>query len=141
MLGRVLARQPVDISENSFLGALLIVASAIGSIVGVAALVVENPATLVGIAAGSAWALSFCLFVIVGIHKRRIAQLENDLDDLKIELADTRRQSDHWSVAAKNVAEATTTVLQMMPTTPIPPPRRQPSAIQAGSDHDSGANQ
>lgn len=117
----------VDLSENSFVGALVIVLSAVGSVVGVASLFVKDPTTLVAIAAGAAWALSLCLFVMGGMQKRQIAKLEAEVADLKIELADSRRQAEQWSMTASNVSQSTLTILQIAPSAPNPPPRRQPS--------------
>lgn len=119
----------IDLSENSFLGALVIVASAVGSVVGVAALFVQDPTTLVAIAAGAAWALSLCLFVINAGQRHQIKRLEADLDAIKIDLTGARRQAEHWSETASNVSRSTLTVLQMLPITPNPPPRRKPKAV------------
>ena len=135
-----MAEKSIDLSENSFLGALIIVASAVGSVVGVAALFVKDPTTLVGIAAGAAWALSLCLFVIGGMQRRRLALLEATLADMKADLADARRQAEHWSVTASTVSQSTLTVLQMVPVAPNPPPRRLRPVAQQAQDHDMGVN-
>lgn len=129
--GRRLAKVEVDLSENSFLGALVIIASAVGSVVGVAALFVQDPKTLISIAAGAAWSLSLCLFVINGMQRRNIAHLETQISELKTEVSAAKSQADHWSSTASNVSQATLVVLQMVPPAPNPPPRRAPAAVHA----------
>ena len=133
-----MAKKQVDLSENSFLGALVIVASAVGSVVGVAALFIQDRTTLVAIAAGAAWALCFCLLVMNASHRKRIVRLEADLDEAKAETAVARSQADHWSDTASTVSQATLTVLQMLPAAPNPPPRRARTTVHLQRESDSG---
>lgn len=127
----------IDLSENSFLGALVIVVGGVGSAIGVAAIFIKDTTVLVAIAAGAGWALCLALFVMNARERRRIRQLESELGAqkrtstkevqfLRADLEITRKQAGDWSAAASNVSEASLTALRMVPAPPNPPPRQAP---------------
>lgn len=113
----------LDLTERSFIGAALIVGSAVLSIIGVAAIFFEEPVIIVGIAAGAAWGLCIALLVINSWLRRRV-------NDLSIDLSVEKARVDQHSRTAESVSQSVLTVLRMTPN-PLPPPRRQRGAQAA----------
>ena len=113
-------KKPLDLSEQSFVGATLIVGSGVGSIFGVSALFWQSPQILVGIGAGVAWALCIALLVMNGSLRRRVANLES-------ELVSERVRVDTFARTADNVSQSVLTALRMAPELPPPPRRRRTS--------------
>nr|BAT30616.1 hypothetical protein [Aureimonas sp. AU4] len=119
-----------------------------GSVVGVGALIFDDVKTLIGLAAGSAWTLCIFLLIANSRERNRISELKKDVEVLKTELANARRQADHWSSTAENVSQSVLTVLQMGSTGAAnPPPRRRPrnpaqaAAINVGAIGDDGVGE
>lgn len=95
----------------------MIVVSAVGSIVGIVYLIIPQPIVCLGVAAGFGWALAIALFVINGANRARIAQLEGDL-------ADARLQADTWSSSAADASAASRAIAELFrPQTAPPVPR------------------
>jgi membrane associated rhomboid family serine protease len=110
----------LDLSERSFIGATLIVGSAVLSVIGVAAIFFKDPVIIVGIAAGAAWGLCIALLVINSWLRKRV-------NDLSIDLNVEKARVDQHSRTAESVSQSVLTVLRMTPN-PLPPPRRQRGA-------------
>ena len=89
-------------------------------IVGAAALIWNSPLILLGIAAGSGWALSIVFAVLYASQRRQVSILETDL-------AAARSQSSEWSTTSNNVAQAVRAVLELVGSAPAPA-RRKPRA-------------
>lgn len=114
-----------DLSEQSFFGAALIVLSAVGSIVGVGAFFWKDAVVLLALAAGSAWALSISLLVMNSVYRRRIAQLETAVDELKTELDTEKGRVGDLSATARSVSTAVLSALRLSPEAELPPPRQR----------------
>jgi len=108
-------------SEGSWLGAFVIAVGAIGGILGIAFLFWPQPPILLGIAAGSGWTLVVALFVVNGMNRARIT-------DLETQLAVSRNQADAWSAAAADASAASRAVAELFrPQSPAPTPRKRKS--------------
>jgi len=79
----------------------------------------QNPLILLAIGAGFGWALLIAMFVISGLQRRRIANLEADLQS-------ARDQADAWSRAAADASAASKAVAELFrPQIGAPSPRRK----------------
>jgi hypothetical protein len=140
-----LAKWRPDLSENSFLGALVIVVGGVGSVIGITAIFIRDTAVLIGIAAGAGWTLSLCLFVMNARERRRIRQLEGEIGSqkraasaearaLRADLEITRKQAGDWAASASNVSEASVAAIRLAPAAPDPPPRRAPAMAATANE-------
>ncbi|WP_139159719.1 hypothetical protein [Asticcacaulis taihuensis] len=133
-----------DFSENSLIGAFLIIGSGAASIVGIASIFWHDKFVVLAIVAGSGWTLSVGLLVINGILR---AKINKDFPLLKGELEETKIQASEWSGTANNVAESMRVALEIIQTRePIPRtlPGRVPSRrsrAQSGAAQEEGGNQ
>jgi len=130
-----MASKPVDLTEASWLGSTVLVISAVASAVGLAAVFIHAPLALLGIGAGVGWGLNICLWVIGAKNRRRLAELEAEVSDLKDQIARWGDRGDDWSKAAARVSDAVMTVLGLVPTAPPPPPRRRSAKPAAQAPH------
>jgi hypothetical protein len=93
-------------SEGTWLGASIIVVSAIASIIGVVYLIAPSAILCLGVATGFGWALVLALLVINGNNRSHIARLET-------ELAQSRLQANEWSSSAADMSAATKAVAEL----------------------------
>lgn len=114
-----------DFSENSLLGAFLIIGSGAASIAGIASIFWQNKVVVLAIVEGAGWTLSVGLLVINGILRSKI---KKDFPLLQGELEETKNQASEWSATANNVAESMRIALEIIQTRE-PLPRRLPSRV------------
>jgi hypothetical protein len=106
-------------SESTWIGAFVAVVGAVGSIIGLAYIFAPQPIISLGIGAGFGWALVIALFVVNGILRNRIAQLEADV-------AEAKERADNWSYAAADASAASRAVAELFKPQALPPtPRRR----------------
>ena len=109
-------------SETTWIGALVAVVGAVASIVGVAYIFAPQPIVALAIGAGFGWALVIALFVLDGIHRNRIAQLE-------VDLAEAKGRADNWCAAAMDASATSRAVAELFKPQVLPPtPRRKRNA-------------
>lgn len=117
-----------DLNEGTWLGATIGVGGLLCGIVSVAAIVWSSPVILLGIAAGSGWALSIVFAVLYTSQRRENENLQSELDGrvraLETDLVVSRNQAAEWSATANNVSEAVRAVLHLAGSAPSAPRRR-----------------
>lgn len=132
-----MAGKKVDWSENSFLGSVILVIGFLGTAATVVTFFTRDPQLILATIAGAATALSDCLFVLNGIHRRRLAQLESEKEELRVDLSVEKGRADQFSLTASNVSTAVLTAFNMMPEVgPAIPRRRRP---ETAPEDDGGA--
>lgn len=122
-----MAGKKLDFSETSFLGATMIVVGFLASAATIITFFTRDLLLVLGTLAGASSALAVCLLVLNGIHRRRIAELQSEKEDLKIDLSVERGRADQFSLTASNVSTAVLTAFNMLPEAgPAIPRRRRP---------------
>lgn len=120
------ARSPPDVSDKTWLGALLVVGSFLFGLVGCAALIWNDPTTLLALLAGASTALSIALWIALAGERRQRNKAEQSVRELEVDLADARRQAGEWSATSSNIAAAAKSVLELMSGPPAAAPARVP---------------
>lgn len=115
-----------DVSDKTWLGAILIVGSFLFGLVGAAALIWKDPTTLLAILAGASTALSVTLWIAYANERRRRLRIEVEVRDMQTDLADARRQASEWSATSSNISVAVKSVLELMGGSPLAAPARIP---------------
>lgn len=132
-----MAGKKFDFSENSFLGSAMLVVGFLGTAATIVTFFTRDQQLILATIAGASTALSVCLLVLNGIHRRRIAALESEKEDLKVELSVERDRVDHFAHTANNVSKAVLTAFNMLPEAgPAIPRRRRP---EIAPEDDGGA--
>lgn len=93
-------------------------------LVGVAAVISHDTMVLLAVAAGSGWTLSIALAALYNAQRRAQAETTAQMDELRVDVAEARRQASEWSTTANNVSSATRSVLEVVRAAPAPPQRR-----------------
>lgn len=105
-------------SEGSWIGAFVLVAGAVGSILGLAFVFNQDRLILLAIGAGFGWATMAALFVVNAMLRSRNRALET-------ELVAARRQADAWASASASASAASKAVAELFrPQISTPSPRR-----------------
>ena len=78
-----------------------------------------------GTLAGASTAMSVCLLVLNSIQRRRIAELEFEMEAAKVELVNERGRADHFALTASNVSTAVLAAFNMLPEAGPATPRRR----------------
>jgi hypothetical protein len=122
------ALRPPDLSEHTWLGATIGVGGLLCGIVSVASIIWNSPIILLGIAAGSGWALSIVFAVLYASQRQATRDLQSEMDGhistLETDLAVARNQAAEWSTTSNNVSEAVRAVLTLTGSAPAAPRRR-----------------
>lgn len=111
--------QAPNLSENSWAGAAVLVAGLLCSVVSLVAVFSSDTTIRFAVVAAVGWTLSVCLFVVGAMNRRRISQLETEVEARK-------RQLDEWAGAASNTSQAAKAVAEFAISVQRPSaPRRQ----------------
>ncbi len=116
-----------DVSADASQGredAILGVVGVLGTVVTVAAVVWKEATLAVGIAAGAGWMLAAALHVMGRAQRARLRTLEGEVRALKSDLLEARRAAGEWSASASDVSRSMRTLVEYLPQTQQPPPRR-----------------
>lgn len=119
-------RAAPDVSDKTWLGAMLAVGGFLFGLVGFAALIWKDPIVLLAILAGASTVLSTALWIAFTGERRRRALAEQNVHDLEVDLADARRQAGEWSATSSNISNAVTSVLELIGGAPAAAPARIP---------------
>ena len=100
-------------SDSSWVGALVVIVSAMASLGGLSAIFWSEPVIVLAFVAGGGWLLALALFVMNGrerqisaAHKRRISNLEIDFKEMQ-------RMASEWSTSSKEISAAVRTVVMI----------------------------
>lgn len=119
-------RTAPDVSDKTWLGAVLAIGGFLFGLIGFAALIWKDPTTLLAILAGAAITLSITLWIAFAGERRRRLKAEADIRLLEIDLNDARRQAAEWSATSSNISVAVKSVLELMGGAPTAAPARVP---------------
>ena len=120
------ARNAPYVSDKTWLGATLAVGGFLFGLVGFASLIWKDPIVLLAILAGGATVLSIALWIALTGERRRRALAEQNVHDLGVDLAESRRQAGEWSATSSNISNAITSVLELIGGAPAAAPARIP---------------
>lgn len=115
-----------DVSDKTWLGAVLAIGGFLFGLIGFAALIWKDPATLLAILAGASITLSIALWIAFAGERRRRIKAQQNIRELEIDLADARRQAGEWSATSSNISVAVKSVLELMGGQPPAAPPRIP---------------
>lgn len=132
-----MAKKKLDFSENSFLGSMMLVVGFLGSVATIITFFTRDLLLILGTLAGASTAMSVCLLVLNGIHRRRISELEREREEAKVELVSERGRADQFALTASNVSTAVLAAFDMLPEAGPAPPRRR--RLEAKPEEDAGA--
>lgn len=106
-------RMKIDLSDSSWVGALVIIVSAMASLGGLSAIFWSEPATVVAFVAGGGWLLALALFVMNGRERQISAAHKHRISNLEIDLKEMQRMASEWSASSKEISEAVRTVVML----------------------------
>lgn len=125
--------RPPDLSETSWLGAVMGIGGWIFGLFGVAAIFWQDPTVMLAVLAGVAVATAIGLGIVIGAlrtrHARDIEKLSDRLariPELETDLAEARRQAGEWSATSRSVSDAAVSMIRLINDSPIAAPPRIP---------------
>jgi hypothetical protein len=130
--------QPPDVSERSWLNAVVTVGGFLLALVGIAALISDQPLILLGVATGASSVLSIVLWALYGALRRQQIEERTQNDErirrLEVDLLEARRQAGEWSATSNNISNAARAVIDLAGSAPTTAPARVPRVRKSSGD-------